>query len=204
MPPSFLERVRDRATHEVVRRQVARQGVALAEEVRFHGRPVVELAAGSRITIGHRVVLTSTSLHTALGVSHPVVLRTLAPGAVIELGDWVGISGGSICAAVRVVIGEGTLLGADVVVADTDFHPVRHPDRRRAPMPEPRPEDAVEIGRNVFIGTRAIVLKGSRIGDGAVVGAGAVVSGAVAPGAVVAGNPARPVVRGSAEQTREA
>jgi acetyltransferase-like isoleucine patch superfamily enzyme len=145
------------------------------------------------VVIGRGVVLISSSRHTALGVSHPVVLRTLRADARIELADSVGISGGSICAAVLVSIGAGTLLGADVTVADTDFHPIRHPRRRHAPLPEPRPEDAVVIGSNVFIGTRAIVLKGSRIGDDAVVGAGAVVSGEVPAGSIVAGNPARPV-----------
>ena len=169
--------------------------------MRFHGRPLVDVCPGSRVVIGREAVLTSSSRHTALGVSHPVVLRTLHPGALIELGESVGISGGSICAAVLVSIGDGTLLGADVTIADTDFHPIRHAQHRHAPLPEPRPEDAVVIGSNVFIGTRAIVLKGSRIGDDAVVGAGAVVSGEVAAGSIVAGNPARPIGHAAGDPT---
>lgn len=49
----------------------------------------------------------------------------------------------------------------------------------------------VSIGNDVWIGRSAIVLPGVRIGDGAVVGAGAVVTKAVPAYAVVAGNPAR-------------
>jgi maltose O-acetyltransferase len=49
----------------------------------------------------------------------------------------------------------------------------------------------VAIGRNVYIGARAIVLPGVTIGDGAIVGAGSVVRHDVPPGTVVAGNPAR-------------
>jgi len=49
----------------------------------------------------------------------------------------------------------------------------------------------VRIGRDVWIGTRAIVLHGVEIGDGAIVGAGAVVTRSVPPFAIVAGNPAR-------------
>jgi maltose O-acetyltransferase len=51
----------------------------------------------------------------------------------------------------------------------------------------------VAIGDNVWIGFRAIVLPGLTIGDGAVVGSGAVVSKDVAPFTIVAGNPARPI-----------
>jgi acetyltransferase-like isoleucine patch superfamily enzyme len=203
VPTPFLARVRDRATHELVRRRLLGAGVSVSEDVRFHGRPIVDLFPGSSVVIGRGAVLTSSSRHTALGVSHPVVLRTLHPDARIELGDSVGISGGSICAAVLVSIGDGTLLGADVTIADTDFHPIRHPRRRHAPMPDPRPEHAVVIGSNVFIGTRAIVLKGSRIGDDAVVGAGAVVSGDVPAGSIVAGNPSRPVGRVDVESTEQ-
>lgn len=53
----------------------------------------------------------------------------------------------------------------------------------------------VEVGRDVLIGANATVLPGVRIGDGAVVGAGAVVTRDVPPGAFVAGVPARVVPR---------
>lgn len=46
------------------------------------------------------------------------------------------------------------------------------------------------IGRNCFIGGRALILPGVEIGDGCVVGAGAVVTKSVPPGSIVAGNPA--------------
>ena len=192
-----LTRLRGRLVHEAVRRQLLARGVQIGEGTRFHGRPLVELAEDSVLRLGAGVVLTSWSTHTALGVNHPVVIRTLRRGAVIEIGDDVGISGGSICAALSVSIGSGTMLGANVTILDTDFHPVRHPRRRHAPPPDPRPQDAVTIGTNVFIGTGAIVLKGTTIGDDAVVGAGAVVRGQVPTGAVVSGNPARLVGRGA-------
>lgn len=51
----------------------------------------------------------------------------------------------------------------------------------------------VIIGSHVWIGFRAIILPGVKIGDGAVVGAGAVVTRDVEPFAIVAGNPARKI-----------
>lgn len=49
----------------------------------------------------------------------------------------------------------------------------------------------VRIGNRVWLGGGSIILPGVTIGDDAVVGAGSVVTHDVAPGVVVAGNPAR-------------
>lgn len=68
-------------------------------------------------------------------------------------------------------------------------------DRRRA--------QRVTIGHDVWIGRAAIVLPGRSIGNGAVVGAGAVVTRDVAPYTIVAGNPARPIRRRFAEAIAE-
>jgi acetyltransferase-like isoleucine patch superfamily enzyme len=51
--------------------------------------------------------------------------------------------------------------------------------------------EPIQIGRNVWIGARVVVLKGVTIGDAAVVGAGSIVTNDVPAFAVVAGNPAR-------------
>ena len=51
----------------------------------------------------------------------------------------------------------------------------------------------VTIGDRVWIGYRAIVLPGITIGEGAVIGAGALVTRDVAPFTIVAGNPARKI-----------
>jgi putative colanic acid biosynthesis acetyltransferase WcaF len=51
----------------------------------------------------------------------------------------------------------------------------------------------IHVGEDVFIGVRALVLPAVRLGRGAVVGAGAVVTRDVADWTIVAGNPARPI-----------
>jgi acetyltransferase-like isoleucine patch superfamily enzyme len=67
------------------------------------------------------------------------------------------------------------------------------------------PQDAVSIGRDVWIGGGAIVLGGVHIGDGAVIGAGAVVSRDIAPYGIAVGNPARVIrQRFSSNEERDA
>ncbi len=184
-----------RAQSALVNWSLARDAnVSVGMGCRFNGRPIVDTTpAGSHISIGDRVVLTSASRSTALGVNHPVVLRTVLPGALITVGANTGISGGSICAARRITIGSGCLLGANVTIVDTDFHPVHYVDRRYEPCPAVQDGDEVVIGNDVFVGAGAIILRGSRVGDHAVIGAHAVVTGWVEAGSIVAGNPARAV-----------
>jgi acetyltransferase-like isoleucine patch superfamily enzyme len=152
------------------------------------GSPIIEVFPGSEISLGRDVTLISSSFATALGVNHPVVLRTLRPGARIRIGERVGISGGTICAADLVEIGDQTLLGANVTVVDTDFHSLPAASRSND-------ADAgvkkVSIGKRVFIGTNATILKGVSIGDNSVIGAGSVVAKSIPANAIAAGNPCR-------------
>lgn len=188
----FIEQARHRAQSEVlVRRYNQIAGVQIHPTARLIGAPIISLEGKGWLEIGAATRLVSVSTRTALGVNHPVVLRCLLPGAELLLGQNVGISGGSICAVGHVELGDGTMLGANVTICDTDFHPLAHPERWSQPTPPFRERDAVVIGKNCFLGTGAIILKGTRLGDGCVVGAGAVVTGSHEPGSIIAGNPAR-------------
>ena len=165
-------------------------GLDLQGSVHFIGLPIVSLFQGSQIRIGAGSLLCSRSFGTALGVSHPVVLRTLTPHARVLIGERVGISGVSICSAKEVRIGNGCLIGADVLIADTDFHPLRPSERHdsQKAFAEAKP---VQIMDNVFIGARVIVLKGVTIGAGSAIGADSVVTQDIPAGCIAAGNPCR-------------
>jgi len=177
------------ALSAVWRAEAKLRGVQMLGAVRFNGRPYLYRAAGSRITIGPGVSFNSSLRSNPIGCSRPVSLRTMRSDAEIILGAGVGLSGVSICAAKRVVLGEGTFVGADTIIFDNDFHAPEGEWGWGAESPDnPR---AVTIGRGVFIGARCIVLKGVQIGDRAIVGAGAVVTRDVPAGHIAVGNPAR-------------
>ena len=88
----------------------------------------------------------------------------------------------------EIVIGDDVQIGPAVQIY-TATHPL-DAAQRRAGLEATRP---VHIGCNVWIGGAAVLLPGVSIGDDAVIGAGSVVTRDVPAGAVVAGNPARPI-----------
>ena len=166
-------------------------GVRVGQKPTLFGLPIVSQSGASLIEIGDRAVLCSKSRFTALGVNHAVILRTLRRGAEILIGNDVGLSGTVICAAQRVEIGDHALLGANVTIADTDFHPLDPIGRRYESDPSRIRCAPVRLERNVFIGAGSVILKGVTIGENSVVGAGSVVSASIPKNCIAAGNPCR-------------
>jgi acetyltransferase-like isoleucine patch superfamily enzyme len=115
----------------------------------------------------------------------------LGPEGEVEIGDYCSVVGAIIATNGRVVIGSHSFVAHEVVIADDAA--ATPPDA--VPAGARRSGACVEIGDTAWVGTRALLLDGARIGAGAIVGAGAVVDFEVPPGAVVAGNPARVVAR---------
>jgi acetyltransferase-like isoleucine patch superfamily enzyme len=179
-------------------RAILRQRKArLGRDVRFYGLPITS-GDLRRLTLGDRVVLINRPEGTALGVRAPSILRILSDTGRIQIGADTGISGGTICSAASVTIGERCLLGADVMVFDTDFHNRPAEGRRYARPDWPAISRPVVIEDDVFIGTGSKVMKGARIGRGSIVGAGSVVTGTIPPFSIASGVPAR--VIGTVEQ----
>lgn len=92
-----------------------------------------------------------------------------------------------ICAAEQVIIGDYTLIGEGVMIFDHNGHGI-YPDERRTSIGNVSP---INIGENVWIGSRVIVLPGTKIGNNSIVGAGAVIKGEFPENVVIAGNPAK-------------
>lgn len=106
----------------------------------------------------------------------------------ISIGNYILISPGtSIRSAESIDIGDSTMIASDVVITDSDWHGIYD---RTDYVATPKP---VKIHKNVWIGERSIILKGTQIGENSIIGAGSVVHGDIPPNSVYAGNPAKEV-----------
>ena len=83
-----------------------------------------------------------------------------------------------------ITIGDGALIGHNVVLATLNHDPA--PEKRGTMHPAP-----IMIGENVWIGSNATILPGVTIGDGAIIAAGAVVTKNVLANTIVGGVPAK-------------
>ena len=161
------------------------------------GLPVIFNKKGATIRLGDNITIKSSFLSNLVGLYSRTIIVTRAEGAVIEIGDNVGISGATIYARKGIYIGDNTCIGGNCKILDNDFHPIEAEARNKL-LADPEggdsdlvPAKEIHIGKDCFIGCNTLILKGTKLGDGCVVGAGAVVCGSFEAGAVIAGNPAK-------------
>ncbi len=191
MPWTAGLELRRRLAWPLIRVQFAWHGIDWGKNWKIFGRPILQKHRGSRIVLGDGLSLRSWPRSNPLAPTSPVVLSTRRVEAVLEIGTDCGFTGTTLVAAERITIGDRVLVGGNASIVDFDFHPL---------TPEGRTEDInagaaapIVIEDDVFVGMDALILKGVTVGEGAVVGAGSVVTQDVPPRTVVAGNPAQMV-----------
>lgn len=111
---------------------------------------------------------------------------------VIGADVWINNAFTAVAEHTSISIGARALIGTNVEIYDSDFHGLLVGERGKS---EPAWAKPVMIEEDVFIGSNVKILKGARIGKGAVVANSSVVVGNVPPSVVVAGVPARVVRR---------
>jgi galactoside O-acetyltransferase len=124
--------------------------------------------------------------------------------AVVAVGDRSFIGSGSIVVCAKeVAIGSDVLISHECYLIDTDGHSLSLSERRQD-IPnrwkgtktwEGVKCAPITIGNGAWIGPRVIILKGVEIGEGAVIGAGSVVTKSIPAWSFAAGSPARVIRR---------
>jgi acetyltransferase-like isoleucine patch superfamily enzyme len=175
-----IERVR-----VVIRTCMGRLRVAV---LRLRGASV-----GQKCTIWGRFMADKPwclSLGQRVNIEDSVYLKIVSDEASLKLADFVFIGRNSEFDVMQdVSVGAHTVIAPGCFITDHNHQTaanLRIDQQLSRPVP-------VRIGRDVWLGAGAVILPGVTIGDGAVVGAGAVVTHDVPAGAVVAGVPARPI-----------
>ena len=119
----------------------------------------------------------------------------------VTIGNSVFIGGNTVIdCALKIDIEDNVLISYQCILQDSDNHSTKFSLRKNDVADwmngqqhdwDTTPQAAVKICKGAWLGARCIVLKGITIGEGAVVGAGSVVTKDVMPWTIVAGNPAR-------------
>jgi acetyltransferase-like isoleucine patch superfamily enzyme len=172
----FLKVVRDpRLAAALLNAQIRIRGrTNVPLSVRLIGK--IRISGEGRLVLGNGITLVGNVVPIEF-VSHK--------GACITIGDHTFINyGSSILAHKLVTIGCHCLLGHYTFILDNNEHDLQQ--HRMVPPSEP-----VVIEDYVWIGSRACILPGVRVGHHSAIGAGSVVTTDVPPYCLVAGNPAR-------------
>ena len=129
------------------------------------------------------------------------VQLALGKRATLHVGSYVYAANMIVLAEQEIRIGNYVFLGFNVALADTDFHPLDPALRLQdaiavSPLARGRPRPPIAtaplvIEDDVWIGPNSAILKGVRIGAGAFIEPGSVVTKDVPAGARVLGNPAQ-------------
>ncbi len=151
------------------------------------GRPRLHLLGV--LTLGDEVRLRS-GYSNYVGGHQPVAIW-VGPGASMIVGDRCAISNSTFVCLKEIVLLEETFIGGGCRIYDTDFHQLAPEDRlaNRGPVPAA----PIRIGPRAFVGGHCTILKGVTIGEGAVIGAGSIVTRDVPAFEIWAGVPARKI-----------
>lgn len=168
-------------------------GVQLGKRPAIWGKCSIIRFPGSTVQIGDNFRSVGNWMRATASTVNATRIKTLSSTARVAIGSNVGVNGTSItCRSSYIVIEDGTMIAANCVITDSDWHLV-DPDNRNNMKDDV--DKGVHIGPNVWIGMNSIILKGVKIGKNSVVGAGSVVTKDVDPDCIFAGSPARFVRR---------
>ena len=137
----------------------------------------------TRLSLGKK---SSMTVNGRFKVQSGSDIRVFDNGELTLNGGYCNVGTQIVCFK-KITIGKGCAIARDVVIQDSDAHKFVNSNHVMS--------QEIIIGENVWIGYRAMILKGVTVGDGAVVSAGAIVTKDVPEKCLVAGIPAKVIRR---------
>ena len=141
----------------------------------------VQLVKGSKMETRIQLQKGAKMIVPTHYIIHEGSFITVTPNSMLILHAGFINENVQITCGDKIEIGEGTAIARDVIIRSFDGHPI---DGQSMSAP-------ITIGKHVWIGQRAMILKGVTIGDDAVIAAGAVVTKDIPAGCLAAGVPAK-------------
>jgi acetyltransferase-like isoleucine patch superfamily enzyme len=154
------------------------------------GVPYIHISLNARCTIGKNFKMNNGVKYADSGLNGKCRIE-VRDGAVLTIGDNVGMSDVTITSHEKITIGNNVLLGVGTQIRDTDNHSLNPQDRLTGLDWKNKKTSPIVIKDNVFIGAYSFILKGVTIGENAIVGAGSIVTKNIPANEIWAGNPAR-------------
>ena len=162
-----------------IRQSVKRLGGAISRNVK--------LSIGGEFRFGKGLILNGVGIDL-----HQWSHISVKNGALLEIGDYSGLSSFSIDCREHIRIGKYVNIGAGTLIMDSNFHNVDSKIRRDRGLDKRTAKTApIIIEDDVFIGARSIICKGVSIGARSVIAAGSVVVKDIPADCIAGGNPCK-------------
>ena len=154
------------------------------------GIPYLHVSLNASMKVGNRLSLNNGVKFSDSGINGRCRFEVRDSASLI-IGNDVGLSDATITCHNNIRIGNNVILGVGCQVRDTDNHSLNPQDRLNGRDWENKMTAPIIINDNVFIGANALILKGVKIGNDSIVGAGSVVTKNIPANEIWAGNPAK-------------
>lgn len=166
-------------------------GIKFGKGITVYNSVYVKFAKKTNVVIGDNFTFTSGNCINPLCRNIKGCLIA-GPNARIIIGDNVGMSSTCIWSHKLIKIGNNVKIGGDVIIMDSDAHSLNYMDRRCDELDSKNTvHSEIEIGDDVLIGTKSIILKGVHIGAGTVIGSGSIVVKDIPAHCIAVGNPCK-------------
>jgi acetyltransferase-like isoleucine patch superfamily enzyme len=178
---------------------LVRKGELIAARMLWLRGRSLYIDPAARVRASRIRMLPNTRVAIASGAMVAARISTERAGAVVEIGEDAFVGASLIACADRITVGPRVLISWGCAITDHDSHSldwrIRRQDSRRWARAEKDwsavAMSPVTVEEDAWIGMNAILLKGVTVGSRSIVAAGSVVTKAVPPDVLVAGNPAR-------------